>query len=164
MKSFYKRIIIALLFVGTLELVFAAGNKNQYVSVQAAQVKAKPSQFAKTVAALKYGDEVSVVSVDKAWTKIKSLDGKAEGWLPASSLTTKKLIVKVKSEKKTSANATELALAGKGWSDGYESAIAKSSPKDYNYKAVDTVEAFASNDMDTIDFIKEGELFLGGQE
>ena len=86
MNSIYKRIFIALLFVGTLELVFAAGNKNQYVSVQAAQVKEKPSQFAKTVAALKYGDEVSVVSVDKAWTKIKSLDGKAEGWLPASSL------------------------------------------------------------------------------
>lgn len=142
---------------------FAAGNKNQYVSVGSAQVKVKASQFAKTTATLKYGDEVQIVEVQKEWTKIKSLDGKVEGWVPNSSLTSKKLLVKVKSEKGTSANATELALAGKGWSEVFEKALEDTEPKSYNFSAVETIETYSATDADTIAFIKEGKLYLGGE-
>ena len=123
MKSIYKRVLVLLILGAVFMPVFAAGNKNQYVSVGSAQVKAKASQFAKTVATLKYGDEVIIVEAKKEWSNIKSLDGKVEGWVPNSSLTTKKLIVKVKSNKGTSANAEELALAGKGWSEWFEQAL-----------------------------------------
>ncbi|MBP5587894.1 MAG: SH3 domain-containing protein, partial [Treponema sp.] len=122
------------------------------------------SQFAKTVATLKYGDEVIIVEAKKEWSNIKSLDGKVEGWVPNSSLTTKKLIVKVKSNKGTSANAEELALAGKGWSEWFEQALEDNEPKSYNFTAVETIETYTASDADTIAFIKEGKLYLGGEE
>lgn len=164
MKSIYKRVLVLLILGAVFMPVFAAGNKNQYVSVGSAQVKAKASQFAKTVATLKYGDEVIIVEAKKEWSNIKSLDGKVEGWVPNSSLTTKKLIVKVKSNKGTSANAEELALAGKGWSEWFEQALEDNEPKSYNFTAVETIETYTATDADTIAFIKEGKLYLGGEE
>lgn len=164
MKSIIKRILILLVLGGIFMPAFAAENKNQYVQVGSAQVKAKASQTSKTTATLKYGDEVIIISINKNWSNIKSLDGKITGWLPNSSLTKKKIKIEVASQNKASANATELALAGKGWNSGMEDVLKDSSSANYNYKIVDKVESYTVSDADAIAFIKEGGLYLEAAE
>ena len=161
MKTITKKLLSFFLILGLFLPVFAASNKKQYVSVTTAAVKAKASQFASSVGELKYGDEVSVVSTEKTWSKITSIDGSVTGWLPNSSLTTKKLIVEVQSKKKTSANATELALAGKGFDTNFENTFEKAN--DVNFADVDKVESFSASEKETLSFITEGQLFAGEQ-
>lgn len=139
---------------------FAAEPKPQYVQVDSAIVRAKASQFASSTGTLKLGDKVKVTSKGKSWSCILSEDGKIEGWLPNSSLTTKKLIVNVSG--KTSANAKELGLAGKGMDKAFEKVYSQAS--EISYAQVDKIEANACSEKDAIAFIKEGQLNAGGEE
>jgi len=158
MKRMYKKVLILLVLGAIFNPVFAAGNKNQYVSVTNAAVKAKASQFSSTVANLKYGDTVKVIKVEKGWSNISTLDGKVSGWLPNKSLTNKKLLVEVNSKKKTTANAKELALAGKGFNSSVEEVFAAGFDVDYgdvDYTEKQTID-YEANES----FIKEGGLKL----
>lgn len=139
---------------------FAAEPKPQYVQVDSAIVRAKASQFASSTGTLKLGDKVKVTSKGKSWSCILSEDGKIEGWLPNSSLTAKKLIVNVSG--KTSANAKELGLAGKGMDKAFEKVYIQAS--EISFAQVDKIEANACSEKDAIAFIKEGQLKAGGEE
>ena len=139
---------------------FAAEPKPQYVQVDSAIVRIKASQFASSTGTLKLGDKVKVTSKGKSWSFISSEDGKIEGWLPNSSLTTKKLIVNVSG--KTSANAKELGLAGKGMDKAFEKVYSQAN--EISYTQVDKIEANACSEKDAIAFIKEGQLNAGGEE
>lgn len=155
-----KSIVLSAMLLSTAS-VFAAP-KPQYIQVQNAVVKAKASQFAAGAGNLKYGDEVTVIEVtkDKTWTKISSSDGKIQGWVPTTSLTQKKLIVKVAS--KSSANASELALAGKGLDKSFEKIY--SDMTSISFALVDKIESYSCSDKDVIAFIKEGQLNEGGEK
>ena len=139
---------------------FAAEPKPQYVQVDSAIVRAKASQFASSTGTLKLGDKVKVTSKGKSWSCILSEDGKIEGWLPNSSLTAKKLIVNVSG--KTSANAKELGLAGKGMDKAFEKVYSQAS--EISFAQVDKIEANACSEKDAIAFIKEDQLKAGGEE
>lgn len=139
---------------------FAAEPKPQYVQVDSAIVRVKASQFASSAGTLKLGDKVKVTSKGKSWSFISSEDGKIEGWLPNSSLTAKKLIVNVSG--KTSANAKELGLAGKGMDKAFEKVYGQAN--EISYTQVDKIEANACSEKDAIAFIKEGQLNAGGEE
>lgn len=139
---------------------FAAEPKPQYVQVDSAIVRVKASQFASSAGTLKLGDKVKVTSKGKSWSFISSEDGKIEGWLPNSSLTAKKLIVNVSG--KTSANAKELGLAGKGMDKAFEKVYSQAN--EISYTQVDKIEANACSEKDAITFIKEGQLNAGGEE
>lgn len=139
---------------------FAAEPKPQYVQVDSAIVRVKASQFASSTGTLKLGDKVKVTSKGKSWSFISSEDGKIEGWLPNSSLTAKKLIVNVSG--KTSANAKELGLAGKGMDKAFEKVYSQAN--EISYAQVDKIEANTCSEKDAIAFIKEGQLNAGGEE
>lgn len=139
---------------------FAAEPKPQYVQVDSAIVRVKASQFASSAGTLKLGDKVKVNSKGKSWSFISSEDGKIEGWLPNSSLTAKKLIVNVSG--KTSANAKELGLAGKGMDKAFEKVYGQAN--EISYAQVDKIETNACSEKDAIAFIKEGQLNAGGEE
>lgn len=140
--------------------VFAAEPKPQYVQVDSAIVRVKASQFASSAGTLKLGDKVKVTSKGKSWSFISFEDGKIEGWLPNSSLTAKKLIVNVSG--KTSANAKELGLAGKGMDKAFEKVYSQAN--EISYTQVDKIEANACSEKDAIAFMKEGQLNAGGEE
>ena len=140
---------------------FAAPSKKQYVAVTSAAVKAKASQFASTVATANYGDEVVLVQADKSWSKVELPGGKS-GWLPNSSLTSKKIIVKLDGKKKSSATASELALAGKGFDSNFEDAFEKTN--DVSFAPVDKIESFSATEKEAVVFLKEGQLNAGGEE
>lgn len=153
-----KSIILSVAVLGCAQ-AFAAGPKPQYVQVDSAVVRVKASQFAASAGTLKLGDEVSIVESGKSWTKITSADGKISGWVPSSSLTSKKLIVKVQ---KTSANASEVAMAGKGLDKSFEKVYSNLSS--VSFAEVDKIEANACSEKDAIAFINEGKLNMGGEQ
>lgn len=157
-----KRIISFILSVAVLSLswAFAAEPKPQYVQVDSAVVRVKASQFAASAGTLKLGDEVKVISKGKSWSSITSADGKISGWVPNSSLTSKKLLVQVNS--KTTANATELGLAGKGLDKSFEKVYSQVS--EVSFTQVDKIEANACSEKAAISFINEGKLNQGGEE
>ena len=139
---------------------FAAEPKPQYVQVDSAIVRVKASQFASSAGTLNLGDKVKVTSKGKSWSSISSEDGKIKGWLPNSSLTTKKLIINING--KTSANAKELGLAGKGMDKAFEKVYSQAN--EISYAQVDKIETNACSEKDAIAFLKEGQLNAGGEE
>lgn len=154
-----KSIFLSVVVLGCSS-VFAADPKPQYIQVDSAVVRTKASQFASSAGTLKLGDEVIIVEKGKAWSSIKSADGKITGWLPNKSLTTKKLIVEVQSQ--TSANATELGLAGKGLDKSFEKVF--SSVSETSFAQVDKIETYACSEKDALAFIREGQLNEGGEQ
>ena len=155
---------IKVIFLSVMALnifsAFTAEPKPQYVQVDSAIVRVKASQFASSAGTLKLGDKVKVTSKGKSWSCISSEDGKIKGWLPNSSLTTKKLIVNING--KTSANAKELGLAGKGMDKAFEKVYSQAN--EISYAQVDKIETNACSEKDAIAFLKEGQLNAGGEE
>jgi len=59
---------------------------------------------------------VEVLEDRGAWKKVVVPDGRIQGWIHASALTTKKIALQAgKADVKTSVTGDELALAGKGF-------------------------------------------------
>jgi hypothetical protein len=81
-----------------------------------------------------------------------------QGWISASSLTKKKIIT----GKTVNASASEIALAGKGFSPEAES-VFKSDNPEKRYDLVDAVERIVVDEESVKTFIAQGSL-NGGEE
>lgn len=153
-----KKLLIVLVVLFSAVKLFAApmkANDVVYVKTIALEVKAKPGVYAKTVKTVEYASAVTVADVKKGWVQIK-LDGTVIGWVPETSLSSRKVAAA-----KTSVNAKEIALAGRGANDGIEKAFSEA--YDEHYDDVDKVEKYASKPSEVLKFIKEGQL-NGGEE
>lgn len=154
--------ITVLLFVLCLSLpVFSASKaKTQYVTIDPAPLKAKPAASSKKIGTVEYASAVRVLKTEKNWVYVQLADNNTvEGWLPATALTSKKIKDKVNS---TSANADEIALAGKGFSSTIESVYAEQF--ELNFDIVDYIESLGEEPEDVIAFAQEGQLNDGGAE
>ena len=92
-----------------------------------------------------------VIETDGKWSKIRSdKNPEISGWISSSLLSKRKLISVFNN---FSANADEIALAGKGFSesDGWGKSNA-------NYKAVGIIENLVISNEELLNFIIEGEL------
>ncbi|QTQ15591.1 hypothetical protein [Treponema parvum] len=132
--------------------------ETMYICAQKAQLKESTFFFSKTVATLLYGDRVDVLSSDGKWIKVSAPDKGASakevsGWLQSSALTKKKIVSR---GNRVSADAKELALAGKGFSEEVENEYKKSGKADY--AAVDKMEDAELSSSDLFQFILEGKL------
>ena len=132
--------------------IFAASKL--YVSVQNAELKNSPSYFAKTVATVSYGEQVTVLKKDGKWTQVKS--GSSTGWIATSGLTKKKISA---SSSKANASAKEISLAGKGFTQEIENSYKNSSGTDY--AAVDRIETITVPASKEANFLQEGALNKG---
>lgn len=154
--------LTVLLFVLCLALpTFAASKpKTQYVAIDPAPLKAKPAASSKKVGSIEYASAVLVLQTEKSWVYVQLVDDKSvEGWLPASALTTKKIKDKKNS---TSANADEIALAGKGFNSTIEAVYAEE--YELNFDIVDYIESLRAEQEEAIAFAKAGQLNDGGAE
>ena len=143
-----------------LALPIFAAPKTQYVAIDPAPLKAKPAASSKKVGSVEYASAVIVVKTEKSWVYVQLADDKSvEGWLPASALTSKK--IKDKSSA-TSANADEIALAGKGFNSTIEAVFAEQF--DVNFGIVDYIETLSAPTEEAVIFAKEGQLNDGGAE
>ena len=157
--------LTVLLFVLCLALpAFSAPKskaaKTQYVAIDPAPLKAKPAAASKKIGSIEYASAVYVLETEKTWVYVQLVsDTSVEGWLPASALTAKKIKDR---DSSTSANADEIALAGKGFNSTIEAVFAEEF--ELNFSIVDYIESLGAGEEDAVAFAQAGQLNDGGAE
>ena len=156
-----KKFTILLVVLCLAAPVFSASKpKTQYVAIDPAPLKAKPAASSKKVGSIEYASAVLVLKEEKAWAYVQLVDDKSvEGWIPTSALTPKKIKDKANA---TSANADEIALAGKGFNSTIEAVYAEQ--YEMNFDIVDYIESLGADQNEAIAFAQAGQLNDGGAE
>lgn len=151
-----KKIVCILGILLCAAALFAVQNgETVYVAVKKADIKSGTGNFDKVVAQASYGDELVVDKASNKFHRVhKASDPSVAGWIPATSVTTKKIVT---SSKKVTASADEIALAGKGFSEQVEDGY-KTANKKLDYSNVDRLESFRITDSSLKTFIEDGEL------
>ncbi|MBQ9539307.1 MAG: SH3 domain-containing protein [Treponema sp.] len=147
-----KRFFMAIIMSALVAAAFAAGN-TRYISVQSLALKEKASNSSKTVKTLSYGDEVTVAQVSGKWSLVSPVSSPSvKGWVSSSSLSKRKIVA----GKAVTTDASEISLAGKGFSEGIESEYRKDGKADY--ASVDLVEGNVVSDGERQQFVRDGKL------
>ena len=155
-----KLTILLVVFCLAVPTFAASKAKTQYVAIDPAPLKAKPAASSKKVGSIEYASAVLVLKEEKSWAYVQLVDDKSvEGWVPVSALTTKKIKDKANA---TSANADEIALAGKGFNSTIEAVYAEQ--YEMNFDIVDYIETLGADQDDAIAFAQAGQLNDGGAE
>ena len=154
-------IVAMLLYAAAAGTTFAADQKQMSVTVKETQILATPSALGKLVGALVYGDRVTVLDqpadAPKGWLKVKSSNGKLEGWVRSSALTKKEIAMSAGSQTASqSASSGDVALAGKGFNKDVEAQYKQDQKLDYTW--VDKMEAFKVPPQQVAAFITSGGL------
>jgi hypothetical protein len=131
-------------------------NKTVYVAGKSVTIKSSTGFFASNRGTLLYGDQATVINESGTWVEVTSAKG-INGWTAASNVTTKRITA----SSGTSASASEIALAGKGFSEEVENTY--KAEGNLNYAGVDDVEGIAVPDEEVQAFIIEGHLAEGGE-
>jgi hypothetical protein len=139
-----------MLCAGSLLLAQAWGPK-RYVAVQNAVLKDSTGFFAKNLANLPLGTEVTVALENGKWTQVQA--GSRSGWIASASLSARRVITS-----NSVVTANDVALAGKGFSPETEMEYKKNG---LNYSVVDSMEKANISNDDLLGFITEGRLNRG---
>jgi len=155
-------ICLALLSVLFLNAT-AEAQKILSVQVREGQLRATPSHLGKIVAKTSYGDRVTVLGERGAWKKVSLSNGKYQGWMHSTALTSKKIVLKAgQVNVGTSVTRDEIALAGKGFSEEVEAQYRKTN-KNLDYTWINRMEAMKVSSGQIEDFITGGHLALSEQ-
>ena len=156
-----KKLTLLLLVLSlSLPMFSAPKAKTMYVAIDPAPLKSKPAASSKKVGSVEYASAVLVIKEEKSWVYVQLVEDKSlEGWLPASALTSKKIKDKASA---TSANADEIALAGKGFNSTIEAVYAEQ--YEMNFDIVDYIETLGADQEEAIAFAQAGQLNDGGAE
>ncbi len=152
--------VIGLAFVAALSLtlgIMAFADQNMMsVTVREAPVRATPSFLGRILATLAYGDRVQVVSTRGDWVQIALPSGGGNGWLAASALTQKEIVLHSGGNVSQGASSGEVALAGKGFNEQVEQQYQSETHLDYS--EVDQMEKDTIPVSTLIAFLKAGGL------
>jgi len=146
-------LLLAIHFFSSSLVFSQAEGIRRYVAVQKAPIKESPSFFAKDLGSLLLGDAVTLVREGGKWTQVRS--GAITGWVLSSSLSVKKIV-----PSGSNATATEVALAGKGFSYELETEYRESG---LDYSVVDMMENTLIGAEELSEFIGEGHLAKGNE-
>jgi hypothetical protein len=123
-------------------------------TVRDAVLRDSPSFLGKAVETLGSGTSIQLLSEEGAWAKVKAA-GK-QGWLPTSSLRGGAVSLGAGSSRAaTGAGSSEVALAGKGFTQQTESGY-RASQSGLDYATVDMMEAFVVPPGDCEHFLRTG--------
>ncbi|GHV41361.1 hypothetical protein AGMMS49546_17080 [Spirochaetia bacterium] len=157
MKKFFVLLGLSLLVAGAVSAQVVRGG-TLYAASKTVALKASTGIFAKTNGSLAYGEAVTVLQVNGKWVEVRSNSHSSlTGWTKSANLSAKRILA---SSGTGSASASEIAMAGKGFSEEVENAY-KAEGKNLNYQAVDQTEAIKVSEQDLQNFITEGHLSLG---
>jgi SH3-like domain-containing protein len=123
----------------------------RFVSVQSTTIKESTGFFARELGNLSLGDEVILIGENGKWSRIRF--GNLTGWVTSTSLSARRIVASG-----TNASATELALAGKGFSPEMEVEYRKTG---LDYSVVDFMEKITIPREELLGFITEGRLARG---
>jgi len=156
MKKSIFIILLILVIAGMASAQITRG-RNAWVSVRTTALKSSTGLFASNHGDVSYGDEVNVLQVSGNWAEVRSVsNANLSGWILTSSLSSKRIVA---TGGTSTATASEVALAGKGFNQEVENEY-KTSGR-LNFEAVDWTEAIAIPDDDLLRFINEGRLKAG---
>lgn len=149
-----KKIITVFLMLTFSAICFA--EKKVYVKTKNADLLKKKTTLAGVTTKVSYGAELIVMEESDGWFYVQ-LSGKKniKGWIKETKTTSRKLSTR------TSANAKEIALAGKGFNAEIENLYANSG--NGNYDAVDEIEKTEVKSDKINTFIEKGMLNGGAK-
>ncbi len=156
MERFVKKVILIITISLCTALIFAAPKQkgDRWVCAQNVQLKEKASVGSSKVAVLKYGDQVTIIEDKQKWIMVSlKSDSSVKGWLPATALTDHRI---ASGASNSSADAKEIALAGKGFNTTVEEVFAAGFNTDYS--DVDFTEKQTVSYESNLDFMREGGL------
>ena len=154
-----KKTVIHLVLAGVLFACATAIAAGALMSIQVktGHVRTRPSFLGKVISVLSYGDQVAVLEESGSWKRV-SIPGAKGGWMHASALTTKKIVLKPGAEDvEKAATSDELALAGKGFNKEVEDAFKAKNPK-VDFSQIDRMERNTVSQAQIAAFVREGEL------
>jgi len=123
----------------------------RFVSAKSTPVKDSTGFFARELGSLFLGDEVTLISEIGKWSQVRS--GNLTGWVTSSSLSVRRIV-----PSGINATATEIALAGKGFSSETEMEYRKSG---LDYTVVDFMEQITIPKDELLGFVTDGRLARG---
>ena len=144
-------LFIVIYFLTCSSVFSQADGIRRYVAVHKAPLKESASFFANDLGTLSLGDTVTLVREGGKWTQVRA--GAITGWVLSSSLSVRRII-----SSGSNAVATEIALAGKGFSLELETEYRKSG---LDYSIVDMMENTLIGAEELLEFISEGHLARG---
>ena len=126
-----------------------------WVSVKSTALKSSTWFFAGTKGTLDLGAQVTVLQVNGNNAEVRSDTNTAlSGWTSVSNLSARRIV-----SSGSSASASEVALAGKGFNQEVEDAYKTGGS--LNYADVDRTEALRVSQEELFQFVTDGHLFTG---
>ena len=154
MKKLFALFVFTLLVSGALFAQFKNG-ETAWVAAKSVDLKSSTWFFAGKTGTLALGAEVTVLQVSGNNIQVRSTANTSlNGWTSTSNLSARRIVASG-----TSASASEVALAGKGFNQEVEDSY--KSGGELNYTDVDRTEAITVSQDDLYDFVKDGHLFTG---
>ncbi|HET6451649.1 MAG TPA: SH3 domain-containing protein [Spirochaetia bacterium] len=152
-------------FLVAAGLLLAAGAvfaDEMSVTVKQTQVRDKASFLGKVLGLLNYADRVAVLDQSvKGWVKVQGPDGRLQGWVSASALQSKKIVLAAGSQNvEQGASSGEVALAGKGFNEDVEKQYKTQGKLDYTW--VDKMETYNPSSDQVAAFLQKGGLNTAG--
>ena len=134
----------------------ASRGGTMYVTSRILDLKSSTGFFARKTGSLEYGTQVTVLQVNGKWAEVRSAaNASLSGWTNTANLSAKRVVA----GSTTSASASEVALAGKGFNQEIENAY--KSDGSLNYADVDRTEAQQVDEETLRSFLVEGRLSMG---
>jgi hypothetical protein len=110
------------------------------------------------VATVSYGDRLDVLETRGTWTQASPVESDVKGWIHASALTRKRIVLKSGEEDAAlAASSGELALAGKGFNSAVEAEF-KTKNKTISFEWVDRMEKIVIPPQDLASFLLAGKV------
>ena len=154
MKKAMRKIPACIAALGASLLLATVLFASTMQTVRDAVLRDSPSFLGKAVETLGSGTSIQLLSEEGAWAKVNA--GGKQGWLPTSALRTGAVSLKAgESRAATSAGSSEVALAGKGFSQQTEASY-RSSQSGLDYATVDMMEGFVVSPGDCEQFLRTG--------
>jgi hypothetical protein len=153
-KRIAAGIVISVLMV---TLAWAAAEQMS-VQVKSGALRTAPSFLARITGTLAYGDRVEVLSLQNGWHQVRSAPRQVQGWIHASALTPKKIVLRAGADDvEQAASSDELALAGKGFNRTVEGEY-REKHRDLDYRWVDRMERMKLTDAQIQKFLRQGDV------
>jgi hypothetical protein len=155
MKKLFVLFVFVLLISGALFAQQLATGGTAWISSKTADLKSSTGFFAGKVGTLQMGDQVTVLQISGSKVQIRSvMNSSLSGWVASSSLSARRIVAAG-----SSATATEVAMAGKGFDQEVENAY--KTEGNLNYADVDRAEAITVSQDELYVFVTEGRLNTG---
>ena len=156
MKRLLSIAVLILVIAGTAQAQISRGG-TAWVSAKTVTLKSSTWFFASNRGNVSYGDEVSVLQVSGSWAEVRAAaNSSLTGWISTGNLSAKRVIA---SASGSSASASEIAQAGKGFNQEVENTY--KTEGSYNYADVDRTEAITVSQDELYRFVTEGRLAAG---